>query len=254
MHPFTKSFDESVSARGESALIRDIQRWLGPASPRAPFGIGDDCAVLPPVRGRQLLTVDPVVYGRHFDDSSPARAVGAKLLKRNLSDLAAMGGRPVAAVLALTLDARVSLRWVEGFYRGLAATARRYRVPLVGGDIAQADGVIVAGLTLLGATTGPRVLTRTGAKQNNFIYVTGRLGGSLSSGHHWKFTPRLAVGAWLARRPEVSAMMDLRPSTGGGPQIQVRLRFVMARMGPGGEPLKLPECWCFAHCRALVHF
>ena len=209
MHPFTKVFAKSVSARGESALIRDIQRWLGPASPRAPFGIGDDCAVLPPVRGRQLLTVDPVVYGRHFDDSIPARAVGAKLLKRNLSDLAAMGGRPVAAVLALTLDARVSLHWVEGFYRGLAATARRYRVPVVGGDIAQADGVIVAGLTLLGAATGPRILTRTGAKQNDFIYVTGRLGGSLRSGHHWKFTPRVAEGAWLARRPEVRAMMDL---------------------------------------------
>jgi len=209
MHPFTKSFADSVSARGESALIRDIQRWLGPASPRAPFGIGDDCAVLPPVRGRQLLTVDPVVYGRHFDDSIPARAVGAKLLKRNLSDLAAMGGRPVAAVLALTLDARVSLRWVEGFYRGLAAAAQRYLVPVVGGDIAQADGVIVAGLTLLGAATGPRVLTRTGAKPNDFIYVTGRLGGSLRNGHHWKFTPRLAEGAWLARRPEVRAMMDL---------------------------------------------
>lgn len=209
MHPFTKTFADSVSARGESALIRDIRRWLGSASPLTPFGIGDDCAVLPPVRGCQLLTVDPVVYGRHFDDSIPAHAVGAKLLKRNLSDLAAMGGRPTAAVLALTLDARVSLRWVEGFYRGLAAAARRYQVPVVGGDIAQAEGVIVAGLTLLGAATGPRVLTRTGAKRHDFIYVTGRLGGSLRSGHHWKFTPRLPEGAWLARRSEVRAMMDL---------------------------------------------
>jgi thiamine-monophosphate kinase len=209
MHPFTKSFDESVSARGESALIRDIQRWLGPASPRAPFGIGDDCAVLPPVRGRQLLTVDPVVYGRHFDDSIPARAVAAKLLKRNLSDLAAMGAKPTAAVIALTLDARVSLRWVEEFYRGLATAARRYRVPIVGGDIAQADGVIIAGMTLLGAATAPRVLTRSGARIKDYIYVTGKLGGSLRTGHHWKFIPRLAEGAWLVRRPEVRAMMDL---------------------------------------------
>ena len=108
MHPFTKYHPESVAALGEEALIGRIRRWLGPVSPRAPFGIGDDCAVLPGARGRQLLTVDPVVYGRHFDDSIPARAVGTKLLKRNLSDLAAMGGRPSAAVIALSLDPRTS--------------------------------------------------------------------------------------------------------------------------------------------------
>lgn len=209
MHPFTKHHADSVSALGEERLIAALRRWLGAASPRAPFGIGDDCAVLAPARGPQLITVDPVIYGRHFDDGVPARAVGAKLLKRNLSDLAAMGGRPTAAVLALTLDARVSVGWLEGFYRGLAASARRYRVPVVGGDIAQADGIVAASLTLVGAATGPRVLTRSGARRGDWIFVTGRLGGSLRSGHHFKFAPRLAEGAWLARRPEVRAMMDV---------------------------------------------
>ncbi|HND61912.1 MAG TPA: AIR synthase related protein, partial [Opitutaceae bacterium] len=150
MHPFTSQPSASVAALGEERLIAAIRRWLGPASPRAPFGIGDDCAVLPAARGRQLITVDPVIFGRHFDASVPPRAVGAKLLKRNLSDLAAMGGKPTAAVLALTLDARVSRRWLEHFYRGLAACARRHGVPIVGGDVAQADGVVAASLTLLG--------------------------------------------------------------------------------------------------------
>jgi len=209
MHPFTKRFHESVSALGEEKLIAAIRRWLGAVSPRAPFGIGDDCAVLPAARRRQLITVDPVVYPRHFNDAVPPRAVGAKLLKRNLSDLAAMGGRPTAAVLALTLDARVSLKWLEQFYRGLAACARRYRVPVVGGDIAQADGMVAASLTLLGEATGPRVVTRAGAHTGDWIYVTGVLGGSLPSGHHYKFLPRLAEGAWLARQPEVHAMMDV---------------------------------------------
>jgi len=209
MHPFTKRFHESVSALGEEKLIAAIRRWLGAVSPRAPFGIGDDCAVLPAARRRQLITVDPVVYPRHFNDAVPPRAVGAKLLKRNLSDLAAMGGRPTAAVLALTLDARVNLKWLEQFYRGLAACARRYRVPVVGGDIAQADGVVAASLTLLGEATGPRVVTRAGAHTGDWIYVTGVLGGSLPSGHHYKFLPRLAEGAWLARQPEVHAMMDV---------------------------------------------
>lgn len=209
MHPFTKTARESVASLGEEKLIAAIRRWLGAASPAAPFGIGDDCAVLPPSRGRQLITVDPVIFGTHFDASVPPRAVGEKLLKRNLSDLAAMGGRPTAAVLALTLDARVSLKWLEQFYRGLARCALRYRVSIVGGDIAQADRILAANLTLLGQATGPRVLTRTGARIGDLLYVTGKLGGSLSSGHHFKFSPRLAEGAWLAAQPAVRAMMDV---------------------------------------------
>lgn len=209
MHPFTNTAGESVAAFGEEKLIRAIQGWLGAASPQAPFGIGDDCAVLPPSRGRQLITVDPVIYGRHFDDSVPPAAVGAKLLKRNLSDLAAMGGRPSAAVLALTLDPAVRLQWLRQFYRGLAACALAFRVPIVGGDIAQADGVLAASLTLLGDATGPRTITRTGARLGDRIYVTGRLGGSLRTGHHYRFQPRLREGAWLARRREVKAMMDV---------------------------------------------
>lgn len=209
MHPFTKKHQESVSALGEEKLIAEIRRWLGAASPRAPFGIGDDCAVLPASRGRQLITVDPVVYGRHFDDAVPPRAVGEKLLKRNLSDLAAMGGRPTAAVLALTLDARVSLRWLEQFYRGLAACALRHRVPVVGGDITQAERMVAASLTLLGEAAGSRVVTRTGARLGDWIYVTGVLGGSLRTGHHHRFVPRLREGAWLAQHRSVRAMMDV---------------------------------------------
>lgn len=209
MKPFARSRRESVAAWGEEKLITAIRGWLGDASPRAPFGIGDDCAVLAPSRGRQLITVDPVIYGRHFDDAVPPRAAAEKLLKRNLSDIAAMGGRPIAAVLALTLDARTSRRWLEEFHRGLAACARRHRVKIVGGDVAQADGSLAASLTLLGEATGPRVLTRTGARAGDAILVTGALGGSLRSGHHFRFTPRLAEGRWLARQPAVRAMMDV---------------------------------------------
>ncbi len=209
MHPFTPIQADSVSSLGEEKLITAIRRWLGTASPKAPFGIGDDCAVLPASLRRQLITVDPVIYPRHFNDLVPPRDVGAKLLKRNLSDLAAMGGRPTAAVLALTLDARTSVKWLEQFYRGLAACARQYRVPIVGGDIAQADGTVAASLTLLGESAGPRVVTRTGARVGDWIYVTGELGASLPTRHHVSFTPRLAEGAWLARQRDVRAMMDV---------------------------------------------
>lgn len=208
MHPFTQRSHDSVSALGETRLIERIQCWLGDVSPPAPFGIGDDCAVLPPNRRQQLVTTDPIIYGRHFDDAVPPKAVGEMLLKRNLSDLAAMGARPTAAVIALALDPGVSLRWLERFYRGLAGAARRFRVPIVGGDVAQGDRFLGAFLTLFGEAAGRRVVARTGARTGDWIYVTGRLGGS-RLGHHWRFTPRLAEGTWLARRREVRAMMDV---------------------------------------------
>lgn len=205
---FSPSSRGSVSAVGEQALIGLIRRWLGKASPRPPRGMGDDCAVIAPARGRELLTVDPVVYGVHFDDRTAPAEAGAKLLRRNLSDVAAMGGRPRAAVLALALDSRVSLAWLRGFFAGLAAESRRHRVPIVGGDVARLPGAFVATLALAGEARG-RAVTRTGSRPGDWIYVTGALGGSLRSGHHHSFEPRLAEGAWLARRREVRAMMDL---------------------------------------------
>ncbi len=211
MHPFTANPAESVGSLGELRLIAAIRRWLGPASPASPFGIGDDCAVLPPSNHPQLITVDPVVYGEHFDDTIPPRAVAAKLLKRNLSDIAAMGGEPRAAVIALALDEKVSTRWLSSFYRGLAATARTYGVLIVGGDITRQRGGLSATLTLIGEARGRRTLTRHGTKAGDWIYVTGVLGGSIL-GHHHRFTPRLAEGAWLAGRHEVRSLMDLSDS------------------------------------------
>jgi len=209
VHPFARRQRDSIAGLGEQRLIAAIRRWLGATSPRAPFGIGDDCAVLAAPRGRELITVDPVIRGRHFDDSLRPEDVGAKLLKRNLSDIAAMGGRPRAAVLAVMLDSRVRIRWLERFYRGLAATARRHGVKLVGGDLAESPGALAASLTLLGSVTGERVLTRSGARAGDRIYVTGELGNSRASGHHHAFTPRLSEGAWLAGRKEVRSMMDV---------------------------------------------
>ena len=209
MIPFTSTRADSVAAQGELKLIAGIKRWLGSASPSSPFGIGDDCAVIPPTKNHQLVTTDPVIFGRHFDAKVPARAVGAKLLKRNLSDIAAMGGKPVAAVISLALAPETSVKWLREFYLGLAQCARHYAVKIVGGDITEGPkGFVGAFLTLHGESTGTRVVTRTGAKAADRIYVTGALGGSLR-GHHHDFIPRLAEGAWLARRVEVCAMMDV---------------------------------------------
>lgn len=209
MKIFTRVRARSVAACGELRLIEKIRRWLGDTSPRTPFGIGDDCAVLPPTTRAQLVTTDPVIHGRHFDDSVSPRAVGAKLLKRNLSDIAAMGGKPIAAVVSLAMAPETDAAWLGEFYRGLAVAARKFHVKIVGGDITEGPaGFFGAFLTLHGEASGPRVITRTGAKAGDAIFVTGRLGGS-RAGHHYQFTPRIAEGSWLAKQMEVVAMMDV---------------------------------------------
>lgn len=208
MHPYTSNPAESVASLGELRLIELIRKWLGNASPKSPAGIGDDCAVMAGSPRLQLVTVDPVIHGEHFDDNVPPHGVGEKLFKRNLSDIAAMGGRPRAAVVALALDSHVSVAWLEGFYRGLAKVARKYHVPVIGGDIARHTGGLVATMTLVGETVGPKALTRTGGRVGDWLYVTGSLGGSIL-GYHWRFRPRLKEAAWLAKRPEVRALMDV---------------------------------------------
>ncbi|MDR1817772.1 MAG: thiamine-phosphate kinase [Puniceicoccales bacterium] len=190
---------------GENALIARIRKILGDTSAPPPRGIGDDCAVLPvrPNAGTswmRLATTDCVLRGRHFDDAAPAAAVGEKLVNRNLSDIAAMGGTPADALLALALGAETPLAWLDGFIAGVAAAAREAGVEIAGGDITDA-GVprfFCATLALTGFARHP--LPRHGARAGDILLVTGALGGAVASGRHLRIRPRLAEGRWLAQR------------------------------------------------------
>ncbi len=217
MNPFAENSTDSVASLGEAALIERIRQWLGPANPPEPAGIGDDCAVFTPTRAgcELLITTDPVIYGSHFDDSlSPAQAA-AKLVKRNLSDIAAMGGLPTLATVSLALDPRVSIAWIEAFYRELARYAEAYRFAIAGGDISSAaQGFVGAFLTLVGETQPEiRPLRRHQATIGCPIYVTGQLGGTRLS-KHATFEPRLAEGQWLARQPACIACTDVSDGLG----------------------------------------
>ncbi len=235
MNPFTDNPALAVGSLGERRLIAKLRDWLGAATAPEPFGIGDDCAVLPATGARRLLvTTDPVIHGRHFDDSLPPAAAAAKLLKRNLSDIAAMGGVPRSAVVSLALPRRVSIAWIRGFYRALGRCARAHGVTIAGGDIAESADMLGAFLTLLGESAGPRVLTRRGARAGDWIYVTGELGGSILGKHH-RFVPRLAEGRWLGGRREVRCLMDV--SDGLAKDL---LELTPAGLRPALTPAALP--------------
>lgn len=207
MHPFTHQPDLAVTSLGEVALLQQIQCWLGPANPPSPVGMGDDCAVLPPSPSAKLFASDSLVYLRHFDDSVAAADAGAKLLKRNLSDLAAMGGSPVSAVVASFLPPSLSLAWLEAFTRGLAECALQWRCPIVGGDLTETQDFLGFNLTILGHTPN-KPLLRQGAQAGDRLYVTGALGGTLAS-HHLTFTPRIPEGRFLAQTGGVTALIDI---------------------------------------------
>lgn len=187
----------------ELDLIRAIRRWSGNSL------IGDDCAVLTPPRGRQLLvTTDMVVNGVHFlFETHSAYDCGWKALARGLSDIAAMGGDPHWCFVSLALSPAADGKWLAGFYRGLTALAQRHNVSLAGGDLTRA-AQLSADVTVIGSAPAGRALGRSGGRAGDVLYVTGPLGANAASGYSMRPNPRLEAGLRL-RRLRATACIDL---------------------------------------------
>ena len=235
---------------GELALIERIRSgWGGggiaplgrPGQRGNPIlGIGDDCAILRVPKGHEMLvTTDFTLERRHFRrDWHPPESVGHRTLARGLSDLAAMGARPLAAFLSLalpggTLGSRAGRRWVERFFAGLRGLAELHAVPLAGGDTAESpSGLVLADIVLVGTAPAGRALRRSGGRPGDALYVTGELGGAaaelaamerrgagrrpLARAIHSPMAhpqlypqPRVAVGLALLRRRLATAAIDL---------------------------------------------
>ncbi|HXW04028.1 MAG TPA: thiamine-phosphate kinase [Vicinamibacterales bacterium] len=175
-----------VSALGERGLIDRIRDRLPTPAAGVLVGIGDDAAVFEPERGAlQILTTDALVEGIHFDRrfSSPAD-IGYKALAVNASDVAAMGGRPTHALVSLMLPDNLPVCDVDGLIDGLAELARVARVSVIGGNVTRSPGPLVVDVTLAGTVRRRRVLTRSGGRPGQALYVTGALGAG-SAGLGW---------------------------------------------------------------------
>ncbi len=210
----------------ERQLIARIRRLTASLPNRAVItGIGDDCAILQlPRRSQLLVTTDLCMENVHFRRKwHPASSVGHRCLARGLSDIAAMGGTPLACFLSLGLPAKLPQAWVDGFLRGLHSLARRFNVQLAGGDISSA-AEIIADIVVTGHAPSGKAILRSGARAGDRIYVTGSLGGSAAilqqlmagkrvkpsrSSPHFYPQPRVQVGRWLQERGLATAMIDL---------------------------------------------
>ncbi len=172
----------SLAGLGEFGLIARIAAAQGTEDPATWLcAIGDDAAVLAPrpARGGALLvTVDALIEGRHFlRHWSTPEELAQKALACNVSDIAAMGGRPLGAVLALGVPADLPLAWLQRFGRGIARAGRGFACPLVGGDTVASDNLILS-VTVIGESVGRRAVLRGGAQPGDVLCTTGSLGES----------------------------------------------------------------------------
>ena len=218
----------------EKALIAEIRRMAGSSTRgrngsrnRAILtGIGDDCAVLTLLAGRDsLVTTDFTLEGIHFRrDWHPPESVGHRCLTRGLSDIAAMGGEQVAVFLSLALPHDLPQSWVGRFARSLISLAAKHGATLAGGDTAESPDGILADIIVTGTAPKGKAILRSGAKPGDRIYVSGELGGSAAAivrmrggrkkvkprdyVRHFYPEPRVEVGRVLREKKLASAMID----------------------------------------------
>lgn len=208
---------------GEFAMIERIARML-PVSPGVIRGIGDDCAVVRVGDRLVLASCDMFIENVHFrrDTASP-EDIGWKAAAASVSDIAAMGGAPLFALISLACPADTPVNFVESLYRGMSILMSRFGAVIVGGDTTRCDCTLALDVTILGEAVSGRYLNRRGARPGDLLVCTGPLGLSAAGldalANHRTATelthahrlprPRVPEGQWLCGQASVHAMIDI---------------------------------------------
>jgi len=220
------------------------------------LGMGDDAALFRPKPGHEIiLTCDWFLEGTHFlREKHPPDAVGWKCLARAVSDVAAMGGAPRCFLLSLALPETHTGRWLDLFLRGLRRASRKFQCPLAGGDTTRRNEILV-NVTVVGEVRVGSAVLRSGARADDILYVSGRLGGAelglwiirQSEGaaskkntltrKHLYPEPRLALGQWLVKKGLATAMMDLSD----GLSSDLSRLCAASAVGARVEKVKIPQ-------------
>lgn len=224
-----KNKKDELKSIGEFGLIERIAQKTRVDKKRVILGIGDDGAVIKSRPGCwQVLTCDMLIEGVHFHPAAAPFQIGWKALAVNLSDLAAMGARPVAALISAALPAKTKIDFCDELYRGIRVLAGKFQVNIVGGNVSLSPGKLIVDIFLLGEVNTRHLTRRNGAMIGDKILVTGTL-GSAAAGleilkskkkieSHYKSRllkkqfepqPRLKEAEYLVRNFKVNAMIDL---------------------------------------------
>lgn len=195
----------------EREFVRALQKRFSPRTP-VDVGIGDDGAVLATTDAKQVVVTDMLLDGVHFEaERTTPDLIGRKAIAVNLSDLAAMGCRPTAGFISIAMPSAQdgADRFLNRLYDGIQQMCDEYQFCLAGGDTTSWAGPFAINVCLTGVPFRGDPVLRSGAQPEDLLFVTGPLGGSLSSGRHLTFQPRIEQAAWLMDRFVINAMMDL---------------------------------------------
>ena len=227
----------------EFRLIETLHRRYGKTGPHVVRGIGDDAAIVTPIRGHELvMTTDLLAEGVHFNRTTATlQDIGYKAAVASLSDVAAMGAKPDYLLVSLAIPSSLTASDIQRFYRGLMLACRPHDVALIGGDTSASRHDLFVNITLIGSIKAGRALTRDGAQVGDLLYVTGTIGdslaglrllsaepgtkkfllGSKTGSHrgllrrHLRPTPRVTVGQMLSGRQLATAAIDLSDGLSG---------------------------------------
>lgn len=196
-----------LSKLGEFGLIERFKKSIKLDS-TVVKGTGDDCAVLKFNKGKyQLFSCDMLVEGIDFHPNEKPYLIGRKSLAVSISDIAACGGLPRYCLVSLGVTKRTSVEFTDKFLKGMLDLAKEFKINIVGGDLTR-SGQLVVDVSILGVVEKRNLILRSGAKEGDIIFVTGRLGGSIS-GKHLKFIPRVKEARFLVRNFKINAMIDI---------------------------------------------
>jgi len=199
---------KKISDIGEFGLIDQIRKEIK-TSQGVVKGIGDDAAVMQSSPGKLILfTTDMLVEGVHFSKSDSLSSVGRKAICCSVSDIAAMGGIPKYAVVSIGIAGNTPIKKAQQISAGINKAAMEYDVVIVGGDTVKSKKLVI-NVSIMGEAKKSELITRSGAKVGHQIFVTGKLGGSLTSRRHLTFVPRLEESQYLAKHYKPTAMIDI---------------------------------------------
>ncbi|MCM8763059.1 MAG: thiamine-phosphate kinase [Candidatus Omnitrophica bacterium] len=192
---------------GEFGLIEKIKHWVR-TDGSVIKGIGDDCAVIKYSKDEYLLfTCDALIQDVDFRKSDNPYLVGRKAIAVNISDIAAKGGLPRYALVSLGLPKKSSFDYVRRLYQGINYWAKRFKINIVGGDLSGAEKVMIE-ISMIGFVKKKSLVLRSGAAENDIIFVSGALGGSIR-GRHFAFTPRIQEAQYLVENFKINSMIDI---------------------------------------------
>ncbi len=201
-----------LSELGERSIVASLIKKF---DPNGIYALGDDTAILDYGKENLLITTDTICHKTHIPENAKPQDIGWYAAAINLSDIAAMGGRPLGMLFSLGLPASTSTKWLDELTDGIQECCSKFKVPVLGGDTKENDTITITGIAL-GTVPKSEILRRTGARPGDIVAMTGQLGRGLlweqdktNVSQYLRVEPQLKIGQILAESKAITSCIDI---------------------------------------------